>query len=178
MGFLDTLDFRTKNFNAKTGGNNATIVYGGHEVNYIPRNWINCDLESQFELFIWKKFTTLFGIRSTEVVTWEKIDTDFYKCYLENGSIIFYDVHDNFWRELTQEEAAFKNESEWCKEFSRRLIRIMNIREMNQYDLSRITGCSQSSISNYISGKRVPSSYTSYQMAKALNCSLNYLVHF
>lgn len=178
MSFLDTLDFRPKNANVKGGGNNMTVVVNDYDVNYIPRNFINCDLADPFELFIWKKFTALFGIRYTEVVTWEKIDTEYYKCYLENGSIIFYDVRDNFWRELTQEEAAFKTESEWCREFSRRLVRIMNIREMNQYDLSRITGCSQSSISNYISGKRVPSSYASYQMAKALDCSLNYLVHF
>lgn len=176
MGLLELFEVQQKTGVKPIKGN--LLVGDSLYEHYIPVNFIGCDLNSQFELYIWNGFTRQFGFRSSEVVTWEKIDTDYYKAYLKNGNIIFYDVHDNFWRELNQEEAEFKGEENWCREFARRLVRIMNIRGINQYDLARITGCSQSSISNYISGKRVPSSYASHLIAKALDCSLNYLVHF
>lgn len=177
MGLLDLFEVQQKLGLARTAKGNL-LVDSSVDNNYIPVNCINCDLNSQFELYVWYSFIRQFGSRVSEVVTWEKIDTDYYKGYLKNGNIIFYDVNDNFWRELTFEEAEFKGETEWSKEFARRLIRIMNIRGINQYDLAKKTGYSQSSISNYISGKSIPSSYASHIIAKALDCSLNYLVHF
>lgn len=174
MGLLKELDFRSRNgIMSGNGGNGLTT-----DRNYIPIEVIGCELEDPYEMYVWKWFVSDFGVRSNEVVTWEKIESCYYKAYLKNGNIIFYDTDDRFYRELTEEQAKFNNEKDWCQEFSRRLIRIMNLRKFNQYDLARLTGCSQSTISHYITGKRSPSSFMVNSIAKVCECSVDYLVHF
>lgn len=177
MGLLETLDFRGRGDTAN--GRHSLDSDIARDNYYIPIEVIGCDLADAYELYNWRRFVSDFGYyREKEVVTWEKVATCYYKAYLKNGNIIFYDRDDRFYRELTEEEARFNNEEEWCREFSRRLIRIMNIRGFNQYDLARLTGCSQSSISHYITGKRIPSAFAVNTIAKACECSVEYLTRF
>ena len=181
MSLFENLDLHTR---SKIGGDQNYFKYAESNnatksVHYIwPSNVLSCDLNDSFEVYTWRSFVSEFGPRSSDVVTWEKIDSCYYKAYLKNGSVIFYDTDDKFYHELTEEEAKFKNEIDWRREFSRRLIRAMNRKGINQYDLSDMTGCSQASISNYISCKRSPSSFAVYLFAKALDCTVEYLTHF
>lgn len=59
--------------------------------------------------------------------------------------------------------------------FSERLKKAMSERQMNQAELSALTGIGKSSISQYLSGKNEPKDSAIQKMADALDCSVDYL---
>lgn len=72
----------------------------------------------------------------------------------------------------TVETIALDNES-WAREFGMRLRDKLIARRMDQETLSKLTGISKVSISKYINGKAVASSYNLELIARALGCSLD-----
>ncbi len=63
---------------------------------------------------------------------------------------------------------------EWLGEFGERLKRVRRYRGINQ-DFMADMDVVKSSMSLYESAKRVPSMYLMHEMAKRLNCTLDYL---
>lgn len=59
--------------------------------------------------------------------------------------------------------------------FAAQLKKAMEMRNMNQIELSSLTGLSKSSISQYCSGKNIPKDKTIEKMADALECSVAFL---
>jgi len=59
--------------------------------------------------------------------------------------------------------------------FSERLKKAMLERQMNQAELSALTGIGKSSISQYLSGKNEPKDAAIQKMADALDCSVAFL---
>ena len=162
---------------SKQSESNSADKYGVTGAFPLPEK-TNCDLNNAYEAYTWKKFYYQNSMKLCNVSLWEKIDTDYYKVVFSNGDIIFYDSLENTFRSVSLDNSHFDNEKKWCKEFSIRLNRTMKNRGIDQIKLSDLTGLSQSSISGYTRGVRSPSSYNCCLIAKALNCSLDYLQHF
>ena len=57
-----------------------------------------------------------------------------------------------------------------------RLREAMDIRQIKQVDLSRITGIGKSSISTYLSGEYEPKQINTYKLAQALNVNPSWLL--
>lgn len=101
---------------------------------------------------------------------------------MQNGDKIVYDeINDAF---TTYISSMFEGSIDilpmnvWTKEFSRKLKRTLLIRHMNQGELAARIGVGQATISNYIKGRSIPSSYTVRAMEKVLNLEPGYLSNF
>ena len=64
-------------------------------------------------------------------------------------------------------------DEKYAEMFSNRLRKIMEVRCISQKEISDKTGITQSSLSLYMNGKRIPNLYTVYKLSVALNCSMN-----
>lgn len=71
-----------------------------------------------------------------------------------------------------------KQNSKFAKEFGRRLKTRMDELEINQSELSRLSGVTQPEISYIVRGQRVPWADTAVKLAHALNTTMNELVNF
>lgn len=101
---------------------------------------------------------------------------------MQNGDKIVYDeINDAF---TTYISSMFEGANDilpmnaWMKEFSRKLKRTLLIRHMKQEELAARIGVGQATISNYIKGRSIPSSYTVRAMEKVLNLEPGYLSNF
>ena len=63
-------------------------------------------------------------------------------------------------------------------DFQKRLKRLLKEKKMTQSDLSKITGITQSSISDWIKGKYLPRQDKVFILAKALQVSPSYLLGY
>ena len=153
--------------------------YSIHAQLPMPLN-TNCS-QNVYEEGQWRSFI-LHNLRDSEkVVSWMKLEKSFYKATLNDGSVIFFSQgSDGRYqsRFLSSEDAQFKTEKEWLREFARRLNFLMDYSGINQKDLSQMTGISQSSLSFYCCYKRVPSSYTLVQLAEVFGVSVEFLSCF
>jgi len=61
-------------------------------------------------------------------------------------------------------------------EFSDRLAEVMSIREKRAIDVANALGLSRSVISQYLSGKIIPKSKRTYELAKYLHCDPAWLM--
>lgn len=101
---------------------------------------------------------------------------------MQNGDKIVYDeINDAF---TTYISSMFEGSIDilpmnvWTKEFSRKLKRTLLIRHMNQGELAARIGVGQATISNYIKGRSIPSSYIVRAMEKVLKLEPGYLSNF
>ena len=142
----------------------------------LPISSLNRDNPGCYDDYIWDQFNLLFKLDAMRTVKWERLEVDYYKATLDDGSFIFYDAIEHCARHMAKDEAEFDSEESWRREFARRLTWMMNTRGVDQIKLSEITGISQSAISNYTRAARTPSAYSCSVIAQALNCSLDFLV--
>ena len=128
-----------------------------------------------------KKFE-LYAKSLDDVVSEFEIDALETLYVMQNGDKIVYDeINDVF---TTYMNSMFEGANDilpvnvWMKEFSRKLKRTLLIRHMNQGELAAKIGTGQATISNYIKGRSIPSSYTVRAMEKVLNLEPGYLSNF
>lgn len=128
-----------------------------------------------------KKFE-LYAKSLDDVVSEFEIDALETLYVMQNGDKIIYDeINDVF---TTYMSSMFEGSIDilpmnvWTKEFSRKLKRTLLIRHMNQGELAARIGVGQATISNYIKGRSIPSSYTVRAMEKVLNLEPGYLSNF
>ena len=69
-------------------------------------------------------------------------------------------------------------EQEWRYEFAFRLRKRMKRKGLNQRQLADLADLSEVTLSRYINGLREPSSHIVYQLAKALDCTVDELIAF
>ncbi len=67
---------------------------------------------------------------------------------------------------------------EWSLKFSKKLIEKMKIAGLNQKELAKLANISETTISRYISGSRIPNATVVINLAKALQCSTMELIQF
>lgn len=128
-----------------------------------------------------KKFE-LYAKSLDDVVSEFEIDALETLYVMQNGDKIIYDeINDVF---TTYMSSMFEGSIDilpmnvWTKEFSRKLKRTLLIRHMNQGELAARIGVGQATISNYIKGRSIPSSYTVRAMEKVLKLEPGYLSNF
>ena len=148
----------------------------GDRSSYIPFPMnTNCDENNYLERNNWIMFCMYDFSSGSHTISWYKLCSDYYKAVQDDGSVIFYDNMQHSIRQMPAEMAKFETLEEWRKEFSRRLYVAMEHRGMTQKLLAELTGVSQSSLSFYMSGRKLPSAYIMCQLAKALDCSIDFL---
>lgn len=92
---------------------------------------------------------------------------------LIDGTAIKFDWTTNRIRPVRPSDFEERNTDEaWKKGFSERLFRRMRKTLITQDELSRRTGISQVTISNYVKAKVMPSAANITRLAYALNCSV------
>lgn len=129
-------------------------------------------MEHEFEF---KGFAFHYPMYADKASDWYRNNYGELIVTLNDGTILQYDIYNETLRELRPEDYEWP-ESEYRREFGRRLSRVMLCRRVTQVELSQRTGITQSNISKYITGKATPSSYNLRKIIKALNCSIDYLM--
>ena len=70
------------------------------------------------------------------------------------------------------------DDESWRDEFANRLRRRIRISGKTQTDIARVIGVSQSSMSNYINGSRIPDARIMSRLARALGCPVRDLTDY
>ena len=78
---------------------------------------------------------------------------------------------------ILPDDICTMSDQEYAKEFSARLRRMLIRRGVSQLMLSKRTGISNVTVSNYVRGKKVPSLPNLARIAKALNCAMDDLTY-
>lgn len=92
--------------------------------------------------------------------------------YLDDGDMMLYDPLEDTCRSIPKDSRSM-TELECNKEFAARLRNAMRRNRCSQQQLAVRTGLTQSAISNYLTGRRMPSFYIIDKIAKALRCSVD-----
>lgn len=93
----------------------------------------------------------------------------------EDGHVGCYDDMENTIRYIFRDHTNI-SDSEYKKEFGRRLCKIMSNKLITQTDLSKMTGITQHMISKYVTGKSAPSIVNAIKIIKALDCLTDTLI--
>lgn len=93
---------------------------------------------------------------------------------LSDGTRLIFDGHIHTIRGLPDNDDM--TEAQFRLEFSKRLYKTLNRRNITQLELSQKTDISPMAISTYINRKATPSLYNVHKIARALNCSIDDLI--
>ena len=96
----------------------------------------------------------------------------------EDGSRIIYNDLDKTICYIPNRDIDKMDPCDWKKEFSRKVHRLMANRRITQRDLSELTGIPETTISNYMKGKSMPSAQNVRLLAKAFEISIDNLYDF
>lgn len=119
-----------------------------------------------------ENFKMNFSTDAAQIMYYEPIGYDCLEIKLMDGTTVIYDDIHRSARNLPKDSNRI-TEEEFRREFGYRLRRIMEYKHVSQLELSERTDIAQYLISDYINGKRTPSSYTLDKIAKALRCSVD-----
>ena len=126
---------------------------------------------------VFNEFVKMCPWAVDKVVRWNSSDVGEIVVELDDGSVIQYDQVVKTFRcaSSLEELDAMRtptNEEEWKQEFSRRLYRKMRSKGYTQDDLSGDADISPASITKYVNGVAVPSTYNMVKIAKVLHLSV------
>ena len=96
---------------------------------------------------------------------------------LDNGDVVLYDDLEHTARYLPRNNKTMSEEV-FKKEFGLRLHKLMFRKGLTQSMLSKLTGISQVQLSDYITGRHMPSFYKVYKIAIALDCDIDELTYY
>lgn len=126
--------------------------------------------------YIYENFKLCFPNLAEKVVKYKETDKLEIIIELDDGRTAIYDDLNDTIRYLPVNREEMTDE-DYDREFGIRLFRLMLRSGMNQPALSSKTGITQSTLSAYINGKASPTIRTAIKIAKALDCSVDELVH-
>ena len=123
---------------------------------------------------VFDEFAKMCPWAADKVVRWNSSDVGEIVVELDDGSVVQYDKIIKTWRfarnlQELKDLRTPTNEDEWKQEFSRRLYRKMRSKGYSQDDLSWDSDISPASITKYVNGAAIPSTYNMVKMAKALH---------
>ena len=126
---------------------------------------------------VFNEFVKMCPWAVDKVVHWNSSDVGEIVVELDDGRVIQYDQVVKTFRcaSSLEELDAMRtpaNEEEWKQEFSRRLYRKMRSKGYTQDDLSWDADISPASITKYVNGVAVPSTYNMVKIAKVLHLSV------
>lgn len=123
-------------------------------------------------------FEMKFRFREEDIVNQIRIgDYDYIFDIIDGRRIIYDDLHESISRVIT-DRITDVSEEDWKLEFSRKLKNKLAARCIPQKEFAKRIGVNEMTMSRYITGKRIPDSYTMGKIAHALNCDIEYLTNF
>ncbi len=126
--------------------------------------------------YLYKNFEMMFPYIAERVVDIRKGMALELVMTLKDGTRMSYYDPEQTIRKLPGDGSDMTYE-EFAMEFGIRLARMMKIKCVSQLELSNATWVTQSSISNYINGKKLPELYTIYKIAKYLDCEVDDFIY-
>lgn len=122
----------------------------------------------------WKfdRFARYYPMYAECTIEWRELGRSRIVCTLDDGSKKVFDFNDSSVYTIPSE----RDEATWRKTFGTALKDTLCETQITQKELSALTGISQITISNYITGKSVPSLYAANIIARALDCGIDDLV--
>lgn len=118
-----------------------------------------------------RNFSAYYHYMVDDVVDYRFIRGGYQLLLMNDGRVYLYDDMCRSLRRLPLD--PYNMTEEECRiEFGEALDRIMRVKRVTQYELSRRTGISQASLSNYIQCKVSPSFHVVDKIAKALDVSI------
>lgn len=124
---------------------------------------------------MFKKFEKRYSQVARQVVDWYRCGPSEIIAILLDGSKVVYN-------ELTNVVCALPSvnvdvdESDWRRDFSKRLNSKLMEKRMTISDLASLTGLSRASVYKYVDCNSTPSAYNMIKIADALECSVNELI--
>lgn len=126
--------------------------------------------------YIYNNFKLYYPKLAEQVVKYKETDNLEMIIELDDGRTAIYDDLNDTIRYLPTDREEMTDE-DYDREFGIRLRRIMLRRGINQLELSNSTGIAQSILNGYVNGKASPTICRAIKIAKALDCSVDELVH-
>ena len=131
----------------------------------------------------WEEVYTAFEERyphlSNKIVDWAPCCRNEIILRTDKGDKLIFNFIGSDIRILKRaEDMGEYREEIWRTEFAVRLSNMMSMRGIPRWELARMTGISEVSISKYTNGKATPSAYLVSKLAKALECSETELISF
>lgn len=122
------------------------------------------------EDYIFENMQTYYPFLSEKMISFEKVGPYELIIKTSDGETTLYNDSNHSIRRLPRDSKNM-SEEEVSIEFRQRLLQKMFRRDMNQSELSRLTGIPQPTISSYLTGRTLPSFYNLDKIARVLNCS-------
>ena len=129
-----------------------------------------------YDEYLINNFKLHFPSDGNKLLYYEPIGYDCLEIILDSGEVLIYDDHNKSVRTLPRNSEEM-TEEEFRREFGYRLRRIMEYKGVIQSVLSERTNIPQYLISEYINGKRTPSSYTLNKLSIGLKCKMDDLMY-
>lgn len=124
------------------------------------------------------KFSYLIGIEPEQIVRETVLDDTEIIYEINDGRKILYDEIDDRLISVGYTNIDHITDSMWKKEFSRRLRKNIAIKGLYKKEFAELIGVSENTMSNYITGKTIPTAYIIQRMADTLGCEVSYLTDF
>lgn len=126
---------------------------------------------------VFDDFAQRYPYLADKVVEWYAGDRYEITAKLEDGDIVTYNQLNKSYRYDKHVDGEVSDDK-WGEAFSDRLRKKMFNRGVSQKRLSEDTGISETTISYYLCGSRIPSAQNITKIAKALHCSSSELIDF
>lgn len=110
------------------------------------------------------------------VVSYKVVGRDELMVTLNDGRVTLFDIMDKTSRYLPKDDDNMSNEI-LQKEFGRRFRKRLQMEHMTQRELSELTEIPYQLLSDYANGRRNPGMSNIRRIARALNCSIDYLLY-
>lgn len=120
-------------------------------------------------------FASYFPSHFKDMVSWTTRGHSTIIATLRDGSVVEYNHHLNTIRVVREYDG---NESSYRRELSIRLVELMEENGFDQRRLSKVSGISQQTISNYIHRRTTPSGYAIRKLEEVFGCPKGYLTNF
>lgn len=113
-----------------------------------------------------------------DAIRFEEIGPHELMIYCEDGSRVHYDCFNGDWFKWysTDYDVNKRSDEKIIQDFQWRLRRTMTLKCIGQAQLAEMSGISQATISNYLTGKSMPDILKLNKLARALNVDVSELL--
>lgn len=137
------------------------------------------ELTNTYYDYIFRNYIEFYGSPNDEIVKWEPLGRHDIVVYFADGSKAFYDdisgavynVHKR------TEKREFIDDDIYARRFCWKLNVVLNASGLTRDEISQRTGISKAALSNYFSGRRIPSGDKLHKLAKVLKCPVQDLLN-
>lgn len=126
---------------------------------------------------VFDDFAQRYPYLADKVIEWHAGDRYEITAKLEDGDVVTYNQLNKSYRYDKHVEGVVSDDK-WGEVFSDKLHTKLFNRGMSQKQLSEDTGISETTISYYLCGSRIPSAQNIAKIAKAIGCTSSELIDF